>query len=374
MRCVTVSISDGKEDHKRSFAIEDITVVCRHTECPDPVFDPNDRRNEHHVLVRVRAFSCNYRDLAMAYYLLKSGENGVRSPFGSEFSGEVVAIGLGVKTLTPGDIVTGDYSYPSPRSIQGVDTMDVLPGVPTNKASCQLAVFHEAKLCKVPTGVRVETAAAFALNAQTVYAMVRRLSLSPDDSVLVTAGRSNVALFAMQLLSLMKIRTVTVTTSPSSVPKLQEMGHAQVVLVERPVDNLLSYPVLRRIVRDTNGFAGVVDPLSDVYLLPVLDLMRAGGRYITCGAACQLPRVRENHPEVSGGMTRLHDRILSKNISVMGNCIGESEDIDRAMADLSEGSMGVLVDSTHEQGGEMDFFERTFFDTDRFGKVIYKFD
>jgi NADPH:quinone reductase-like Zn-dependent oxidoreductase len=374
VRSVIVSKVNGNEDGERTFPIEDISVVCRHTELPDPVFDPADPDNEHHVLVRVCAFSCNYRDLSMVYHLLKSSGDGATTPFGSEFSGEVVAVGRSVKTLAVGDMVSGDYSYPEPRAVQGVDLTGVLPGVPTNNASRELAVFHEAKLRKMPPGVSVETAAAFALNAQTVYAMVRRLSLSAGDAVLVTAGRSNVALFAMQLLSLVKTRTVVVTTSPSSVAKLEELGLARVVLIERPVGNLLSYPTLREITRQSSGFVGVIDPLSDVYLLPVLVLMAIGGRYITCGSAHQLPRARHRHRTQAGGMGELYEYILLKNICVAGNCIGVPDDIDRAMADLRAGSVRVVVDSTYGTGNEMEFFERTFFDPERFGKVIYRFD
>src|SRR5688500_2904546 len=58
-------------------------------ERPDPAFDAADPGNARKVLVRVRAFSCNYRDRAQIYKLARFGAAADFYVLGSEFAGEV---------------------------------------------------------------------------------------------------------------------------------------------------------------------------------------------------------------------------------------------------------------------------------------------
>ena len=76
----------------------------------------------------------------------------------------------------------------------------VREGVPTNAAASEFEVFHPTKLIRLPPEMSYEAAAAFSLGAQTAYSMARKLELAPGMNILVTAAKSNTALFSISVL------------------------------------------------------------------------------------------------------------------------------------------------------------------------------
>src|SRR4051812_4558042 len=61
-----------------------------------PEFNPLDPQNSQSVLVKVKAFSCNYRDRAIIFMALRQRLENSFYPVGSEFVAEVVAVGAEV--------------------------------------------------------------------------------------------------------------------------------------------------------------------------------------------------------------------------------------------------------------------------------------
>ena len=83
----------GYCDAAATVTIEGIPVTVGLLGTTDPAFDPAAPDDRLCVLIRVRAFSCNYRDKDRLLYLwLQQRERGYYF-FGSEFVGEVVEIG-----------------------------------------------------------------------------------------------------------------------------------------------------------------------------------------------------------------------------------------------------------------------------------------
>ena len=68
-----------------------------------PDFDPEAQPTS--VLLRTRAVSCNYRDRGLLRQVALRAAPGSFYVIGSEFVGEVLAVGRGVETLAPGDRV-----------------------------------------------------------------------------------------------------------------------------------------------------------------------------------------------------------------------------------------------------------------------------
>ncbi len=119
--------------------LEGVTVRCGLVETPDPQINRTAPENQEKVLVKVTAFSCNYRDKAL---ILKMATRGPANSFyvvGSEFVGEVVAVGPAVTGFRPGNRVIGNGSYPH-SGAEGIP-----PGIPTNNGSKEYQVFHAAK-------------------------------------------------------------------------------------------------------------------------------------------------------------------------------------------------------------------------------------
>jgi NADPH:quinone reductase-like Zn-dependent oxidoreductase len=352
----------------QSITIEGAAVHCGIIDTPEPVFDPHDANQRQHVLIRVRAFSCNYRDKALILRMAVSGRDNAFYSIGSEFVAEVVAIGRDVTDLVPGDRVIGDNAYPA-SGVQGLP-----PGVPTNHGSRELQALHRAKLVRIPAAMPDAVAASFAIGAQTTYSMIRRLGLAAGEPVLVTAAKSNTSLFAIAALRQHNVDVYAVSTSERFANELAALGVKELIVVDPSHQPLASHPQLAAIVAHTGGFAGVIDPYCDLYLAHMPSMMAIGGRYITCGFYDQyLELVGGSRKPIPVELRQLPFLVMFKNISLIGNCIGTAEDLQRAFADYEAGRLPVRVDRIYQGLDTGEFLDRTYNAPDRFGKVVYAY-
>lgn len=158
-----------------------------------PVNKYTDKISDQSVVVRVSAFSCNYRDKGILYNFLKKckdynlKESYYYSFLGSEFVGKVIKIGRNVRSFKIGDRVMSDNSYPF--KVDGK-----IGGIVSNYASKRIQIFHESCLIKVPDSMSDIEAAAFSLTASTAHSMVSKSKLKEGDKVLVTSLFSNTSL------------------------------------------------------------------------------------------------------------------------------------------------------------------------------------
>jgi NADPH:quinone reductase-like Zn-dependent oxidoreductase len=326
------------------------------------------------VLVRVRALSCNYRDKGLFRLTQRIPANRF-TPVGSEFMAEVVDVGHDVTAFRPGDRVLPDHHYTG----GGVGDAGVREGVITNQASRAYHVLPERKLRVVPDGMPDEVAASFSLNAQTAYSMARKLAPRPGANVLVTSATANCSLFVIGLLSRRGANVFACTTSPRAAPRLAELGASTVTAVDRAsASGALGEAVLRT-AKQIGGFDGVIDPFFDLHALVAVEALRPFGTYVTCGLVGQhaTPRGADSRPDQAGvgaidGGTLLQTAIL-KNLTLVGNCIGVREDLDAALADYAAGRLASVVDSVYDGDAVRPFFERTFNDPARFGKVVFRY-
>ena len=174
---------------------EEFTVAL--LDLPDPDF--NTMLDSHSVIVKVNAFSCNFRDRALMHHFawrckeLSVDRKYFYAPIGSEFAGEVVWAGRKVASFHIGDRVFPNNTYPfKPDGTWG--------GMVTNFASQRLLLVKDSFLMKIPDGMPDEVAAGFSLSAQTGYSMVRKACLKENENVLITALSSNTSLAIIEKL------------------------------------------------------------------------------------------------------------------------------------------------------------------------------
>lgn len=347
--------------------LEGVPVFIEMIEAEPPNFDPGGQRDR--VLVKVRAFSCNYRDKGL---ILRTATHDTASGYyliGSEFVAEVVATGDDVTDLSPGDRVMGNNAFPDSGAA------NVLPGVPTNHSSRELLVLPRIKLARVPDGMSDGEAASFSIGGQTTWSMARRLSLKPGDAVLVTAAKSNTSLFAIAALRRYGVDVYALSTSDRFADQLYALGIKELIVfdpLERP---LVTHPPIVHILSRIGGFAGVIDPYADLYLAHMPAVMAMGGRYVTCGFYNQyLGMVGKPSPRPPVEIGAAFATIMMKNLSIIGNCIGTTDDLDRALGDYAAGHLKVIVDSEFSGGDAIPFLERTYKSPERFGKVVFRYD
>ncbi|AQG80554.1 MDR/zinc-dependent alcohol dehydrogenase-like family protein [Spirosoma montaniterrae] len=352
-----------------TFQLGNQQIGCGLVEDADPPFDPHDSQFSETVLLKKRAFSCNYRDRTIIQWLANASSAVVSAdtvPFGyvgSEFVAEVIDVGPHVTTLAVGDRVIGDNSYPVARGL-------AQPGVVTNEASARYDVLPEHKLVRLPDSMPDDIAAGFSLGAQTAYAMVRKARPQPGASILLTAARSNTSLCLAQALN-NHDNVYGLTSRTDRAAALQSLGVRQLLPVDYASPQLLS-DALRR--EWAARFDVVFDPFIDVHWHPVSGLLAPDATYVSCGLYHQQPSVEQQLTFSTADTFLTFYRLLVQNINLIGNCLGTTDDLTRALADYTAGRYSVCIDSVCRGSAVATFFERSFTAPDRLGKVIYCYE
>lgn len=313
------------------------------------------------VIFEVNAFSCNFRDRTLLHIFyenckaLSGKQKYFYSPIGSEFVGTVLEVGPAVTAFKKGDRVMANTSYP-------FRTNGLMGGIPTNFASQGILLLEEDQLIKVPDCMPDEVAAAFSVSAQTAYSMVRKADLKKGDNVLVTAATSNTSLSVIKRL---KNRGVNVFGLSSKAEKCEktlcDMGVKKVVLLS-DLQKKECFVKLK--------FDAVFDPFFDLYFEKLMPFMNFGGRYVFCGFYNQHSSF--GFEEHTKSLYPLITKCITSNISLIGNCLGQKEDLEEAVFDYSNKYYVPLIDSVYTEDNILDFFTRSFV-SERFGKVVYKY-
>jgi len=351
--------------------MEGVPVACGIVETQDSSFDRKAAENRYNVLVKVKAFSCNYRDKALIFTTMKKGVENSFYAVGSEFVGEVVEIGSGVTNLQVGDRVIGNNHYTG----AGQSASGVAEGVPTNHASKEYQVLHQDKLIRIPSRMSAEVAAAFSIGAQTAYSMIRKLDVTEGVNVLVTSAKSNTSLFAINALKKYNANVYVTSTSTSFEKELKEMSVRELVQVDPGVKSFFQHERLSKIVAETGLFDCVFDPFCDLHLGRVIGIMAPGGRYVTCGLCNQYQSlIGQEFHYVGPSLQDILFFAIVKNLHIIGNCIGLTQDLEDALQDYAAGRFDIIVDSVFSGNQVANFFNRTYNARDRFGKVVYQYD
>lgn len=331
----------------------------------DPTFNAQAQENRLNVLVRIKGFSCNYRDLNMIFAAVKKGVPNSFFVVGSDLTGEVIEIGTGVTRFKAGDRVISDNHY------SGLEAPGVREGVLTNQASKEYQIFPEDGLAKIPDEMPDEVAAAFSIGAQTAYSMLRKLELKPGSKILVTAAKSNTSLFAIQALRQHQVQVYATSTSRCFEPELLALGVRELIQIEPSERSFLTNEQMLRIISEQGRFAYVFDPFFDLHLHKALEVMAHGGKYITCGFLDQYKKgIGTEILNRGPGVHQTMFAIMSRNLQILGNCSGTTADLNQAIDDYHRGTFRVSIDSVFSGDEAGEFLQRTY-SKDRFGKVVF---
>jgi NADPH2:quinone reductase len=212
------------------------------------------------VLVRTAVVGVNFIETYQ-----RAGVYPVAVPFtpGSEASGIVEAIGVGVTDFVVGDRIT---------TAEASGTYAELFTVPA-----QLAV-------RVPDGIALDVAAAFPLQGLTAHYLATSVAtLSHSDTVLVHAGAGGVGLLLTQLLAARGVRVLTTVSTPEKAALSLAAGAAKVC----------GYDDFREMVLETTGGEGVDVVFDGVGLTTFDDSLRSlrvrGTLVLFGGASGQVP-------------------------------------------------------------------------------------
>lgn len=161
------------------------------------------------VIVAVRAAGTNRGELIRGAALRSTAPSATPARAGTEFAGEIVALGDGVSGWKPGDRVMGRAAGSYAERVPA----------------------PQRALMRVPDGLSWAEAAAIPNVFVTAHdALVTNAAVAPGESVVVTAGPSGVGTAAIQIARHLGANPVLATTrSPAKAPALRALGAHEVV-------------------------------------------------------------------------------------------------------------------------------------------------
>jgi NADPH:quinone reductase-like Zn-dependent oxidoreductase len=168
------------------------------------------------VLVRLRAASLNFRDLAIVAGKYFRGPLTHDTIPLSDGAGEVAALGAGVTEFAPGDRVVATFTQGKPPAALGF---------PLDGCLTEYAVFEADGLLPVPSHLSFEEAATLPCAGVTAWNALMHgpRSLKPGETV-VTLGTGGVSIFALQIAKLAGARVIVTSSSDAKLERAKALG------------------------------------------------------------------------------------------------------------------------------------------------------
>ena len=215
----------------------------RQGERPEPKPGPGQ------VLIRVRACSMNYRDLAVVRGVYLGGPVQRDTVPLSDGAGEVTAVGEGVTRFKAGDRVAGTF-------FQGwIDGGPPLTraalGSPLDGMLAEYVALDQDGVVAIPSSLSFEEAAAIPCAGVTAWnaLMLTGRPLRAGDSVLCL-GTGGVSIWALQIAKAAGARVIITSSSDEKLARAKSMGADAGV-------NYNTTPEWEKAVLDLTGGAGV---------------------------------------------------------------------------------------------------------------------
>jgi NADPH:quinone reductase-like Zn-dependent oxidoreductase len=223
----------------RAFGLDNLTWTDR----PAPQPGPGE------VLVRMRAWSLNYRDLLVIRGQYNPKQKMPLVPL-SDGAGEVVELGSGVTRVKVGDRVAGAFM---PSWVDGeIDDSKwrSAMGAAEEGVASEYRVFSDHGLVIVPEYLSYEEAASLPCAGVTAWnALFETGSLKPGETVLAL-GTGGVSMFSLQFARLGGARVLITSSSDEKIARARALGAHEAV-------NYTSTPDWEKRVRELTGGGGV---------------------------------------------------------------------------------------------------------------------
>ena len=276
------------------------------------------------VLVRVRASSLNFHDLAVVFGMIPVADG--RIPM-SDGAGEVVSVGEGVTAFKVGDRVLSTFF---PNWSGGRPTLERLIGVPGDHAdgfASEFVARPATAFTRLPKGWSLTEAATLPCAALTAWrSLMVDARIKPGDVVL-TQGTGGVSIFALQFAKAAGATVIATSSSDEKLARLKTLG----------ADHLINYKADPTWGRSAAALTGRgVDAVIEVggpgTLNQSITACRIGGHISLIGVLTG----------VAGDvMTALQ---MSKSVTVRGITVGSREDQEDMIQAIDVNGIRPVID------------------------------
>jgi len=293
---------------------------------------PRPEPSAGEVLVRIRAASINYRDLALI-----RGEYGT-APLDplvplSDGAGEVVTLGAGVTRFRPGDRVIFAMR---PEWLDGRPSRRAITtslGMTLDGVLAEYRVAREHELVRTPEHLTDEQAASLPIAAVTAWtALVVNGNLRANEWVVIQ-GTGGVSLFALQFATHLGAKTIVLSSSDEKLARAKELGATHTI-------NYRTTPNWDEAVialTDGEGAEHVLDIGGRETIGRSLEALRPGGNLYLVGFI---------------GGTKLEldlPKVFRKVPVLRGLSVGPITAFEQMNAAISEWKLEPVVDKTFER-------------------------
>ena len=259
------------------------------------------------VLIKMKAASLNYRDLAVARGAYGRGVSLPIVPL-SDGAGEVAALGPGVTRFKIGDRVMGIFMQTWLAGPYLEEYGSSALGGATGGVLAEYVVLNQNGVVNIPEHLPYEEASTLPCAAVTAWnALVSTGHLSAGETVL-TQGTGGVSIFALQFAAMFGARVISTSSSDAKLERVKAMGASECI-------NYKTTPDWEKPVRALTGVG--VDHVVEVGGAGTLErsmkAVRAGGAISLIGV-------------LTGGAGEINPRLaIMKSIRLQGIYVASRE-------------------------------------------------
>lgn len=240
---------------------------------PDPTPGPGD------IVLRMRAASLNYRDLAIMRGDYHVPVSPPLVPL-SDGAGEVVEVGPEVHRFRVGDLACPTYL---PDWLDGPIHPRHLRrrlGGPDDGVLAELICVPEGEAVRVPEHLDPTEASTLPVAAVTAWHSLFELDRPRPGETMLVQGSGGVSTMAIQLLTSAGVRVIAVTRGDRHAERLRALGAERVVID----DGTRRWP--EQVLAETGGGVdGALNVAGGGTLTPMVSATRMGGRVHAVGYA-----------------------------------------------------------------------------------------
>ena len=291
----------------------------RRTELPDP------QAGHGEVLVRMRAATLNYADVAVATGAFP-GASFPMIPV-ADGAGEVVALGAGVSGWAVGDRVVPHFmpgwqdGAMTPRKVAAMRGIS-LPG-----SLADYVAVPAHSLVALPAHLDFVQGAALPIAATTAWNAVRSASVRPG-SVVLLLGTGGVSIFALQFAKASGATVILASSSDEKLERARQLG----------ADHLINYRATpawdAEVLKLTNGRGAdlVVETVGKATIARSLNAAAMGGTVFTVGFLTGTAASIDLLP------------VIVKALRIVGNSTGSVADLAQATRAIAAHRIVPVID------------------------------